>query len=202
MKLPQIAQIFRSVFIMLALWIGLAFLQHLAFLRQNQQPTWGAIYFFVSLVRNLLMPAIVICTIAGLIALALNQTRTAGEKPPIHAGPIVVLIFATLLALIGLLGVWDAYQGRGGSGEWSKLGDFLMLVTMIPGGLAALASAIFFRTFKRPARIACIGLSLAAIGLALLMPAVENYKRKQHAEQMTQDLEKTWQAPKEPAGGK
>ncbi len=205
MKLQRIPRIFLFVFVMLVLWLGLGVVQQLAFWQQHQ-PSWGAIYFFVSLGKSVLMFGIVICTIAGLIALALNktptETRPSSEKQPIHAGPIAVLIFATLLTSIGAIGVWDAFRGRGGSGEWSGFGDFVMLVTLIPGGLAVLVLTVFLRSFNWPARIACIVLSLAAIGLALLMPAVEGYKRKQHENeingQINREIEKMGKARKEP----
>lgn len=69
MKLQRIPRIFLFVFVMLVLWLGLGVVQQLAFWQQHQ-PSWGAIYFFVSLGKSVLMFGIVICTIAGLIALA------------------------------------------------------------------------------------------------------------------------------------
>ena len=183
MKSLRIRRIIIPLIVMFALWLGLDI-----FLK-TQSGAWAATgFFFASIAKVLLMAGIVIYVIAAVIAFFRNRGQASEKMQAIHTGPIAALLIVILSVLVALLGVWDAAYGKGGSGEWSGLGDLLVFAISIPGGLVALLMAIFLKSFRRPTRVICIALALTAIGFAFLVPPLRKaHERRRFEEIMHSD---------------
>ena len=180
MKVPRVV---IPIIVMFALWLGLDI-----FLK-TQHGSWAATgFFFASIAKMLLMAGIVIYVVAVLITFFRNRGHASEERAVTHTGPIAAMFIVILAVLVALLGVWDAAYGKGGSGEWSDLGDLFVFAISIPGGLVALLMAVFLKSFRRPTRVLCIALALTAIGFAFLVPLLrKNRERRRFEEIMHSD---------------
>ena len=125
-----------AILVMFGAWLALGFFLN------GRQTGWASGFFFIAIARVLLMAGLVICLIATGISWCMKVKAEAGRKIAAGAGVIAALIIATLSALVAAAGVWDVAYGRGGSGEWSGLGELFVFVVCIPGGIAALESGV------------------------------------------------------------
>ena len=151
----------------------------------------------------LLMAGIIICLIATGIAYCMKVKAAAGEKIRAGAGALAALIIGMLAALVAGAGVWDAAYGRGGSGEWSGLGDLFVFAICIPGGIAALVMAVSLKGMGRALRLPCIVLALLALGLPFAMSPLKKARDKKHFDEImnSDTTRKMIEAAKENASG-
>ena len=139
---------------------------------------------FINIARMLLLTGIIICLIATGIAWCMRLKSAAGEKLRAGGGALAALIIAILAALVAGAGVWDAAYGRGGSGEWSGLGELMVYAICLPGGIAALVMALSLKSMARALRLPCIVLALLALGLPFAVSPLRKARDKRRYEEI------------------
>lgn len=167
-----------AILVMFGAWLALGFFLN------GRQTGWASGFFFIAIARVLLMAGLVICLIATGISWCMKLKAEAGRKIAAGAGAIAALIIATLSALVAAAGVWDVAYGRGGSGEWSGLGELFVFVVCIPGGIAALVMALTLKSVARALRLICILLALLALGLPFAMSPLKKARDKRRFDEI------------------
>jgi uncharacterized membrane protein len=168
-----------AILVMFGAWLALSFVGN------GRQSSWAASgYLFINIARMLLMAGIIICLIATGIAWCKGAKAAAGEKLRAGAGALAALIIASLAAFVAGAGVWDAAYGRGGSGEWSGLGELMAYAICLPGGIAALVIALSLKSMPRPLRLTCIVLALIALGLPFAISPLRKARDKRRYEEI------------------
>ena len=167
-----------AILVMFCAWLALGFFLN------GRQTGWASGFFFIAIARVLLMAGLVICLIATGISWCMKVKAEAGRKIAAGAGVIAALIIATLSALVAAAGVWDVAYGRGGSGEWSGLGELFVFVVCIPGGIAALVMTLTLKSVARALRLICILLALLALGLPFAMGPLKKARDKRRFDEI------------------
>ena len=167
-----------AILVMFCAWLALGFFLN------GRQTGWASGFFFIAIARVLLMAGLVICLIATGISWCMKVKAEAGRKIAAGAGVIAALIIATLSALVAAAGVWDVAYGRGGSGEWSGLGELFVFVVCIPGGIAALVMTLTLKSVARALRLICILLALLALGLPFAMSPLKKARDKRRFDEI------------------
>ena len=187
-----------AILVMFGAWLALGFVAN-----GGQSSLAAPAYLFINIARMLLMAGIIICLIATGIAWCKGAKAAAGEKLRAGAGALVALIISMLTALVAGAGVWDAAYGRGGSGEWSGLGELFVYAICLPGGIAALVMALSLKSMPRPLRLTCIVLALLALGLPFAVHPLRKARDKRRYEEMRNSgiTRKLIEAAKENAAG-
>ena len=186
-----------AILVMFGAWLALGFAA------SDGKAGWATGFFFVGIARMLLVAGMIICLVAAAIAWCMRMKTAAGEKIRAGAGALAALIIAMLAALVAGGGVWDAAYGRGGSGEWSGLGDLFVFAICIPGGIAALVMAVSLKGMGRALRLPCIVLALLALGLPFAMSPLKKARDKKHFDEImnSDTTRKMIEAAKEGASG-
>ena len=167
-----------AILVMFGAWLALGFFLN------GRQTDWASGFFFIAIARVLLMAGLVICLIATGISWCMKVKAEAGRKIAAGAGVIAALIIATLSALVAAAGVWDVAYERGGSGEWSGLGELFVFVVCIPGGIAVLVMALTLKSMARALRLICILLALLALGLPIAMSPLKKARDKRRFDEI------------------
>jgi len=167
-----------AILVMFGAWLALGFVGNVG------NSSWASGFLFINIARMLLVAGMIICLIATGIAWCMKVKTAAGEKIKAGAGALAALIIAVLAALVAGGGVWDAAYGRGGSGEWSGLGDLFVFAVCIPGGIAALVMALTLKSMGRALRLPCIVLALLALGLPFAMSPLKKARDKKRFDEI------------------
>ena len=180
MKLGRVSPaMIVAILVMFGAWIGLGFV-----LRTGQSSWAVSAFFFISIARMLLLGALVVGLAAAGIACCMKPNPATEEKRTTGAGAIAALIIAALAVLVAGCGVYDAAYGRGGSGEWSGLGELFVYAVSIPGGIAALVMAACLKSMRSALRLPCIVLALLALGLPFAVSPLRKARDKRRYEEI------------------
>lgn len=139
---------------------------------------------FIGIARMLLAAGIIICLIATALSWFLKPKQEPAAKRTAGAGALAAIMIALVSALVAGTGVWDAAYGRGGSGEWSGLGELFVYAIAIPGGIAALLMAALVKSMHRFLRVPCTVLALLALGLPFAMSPLRKARDKKRYEEI------------------